>query len=146
MFNNDDNQNPAQAAHDPQAAPSIPPPPADALDDFMNDSSPAAAPSDGSYGAGSPATAQHHDANSASPELDALKHKALEQLNPLLSHLEQTSEERFKTTMMMIQATDDQSLLQRAYDAANSIEDEKAKAQALLDVVNEINYFNQKAA
>ena len=44
---------------------------------------------------------------------------------------------------MMIQASDDQSLIQQAYDAANSITDEKIKAQALLDVVNEINYFTQ---
>jgi hypothetical protein len=46
--------------------------------------------------------------------------------------------------MMLIQASDDQSLVQSAYDAANQITDEKARAQALLDVVNEINYFTQQ--
>jgi hypothetical protein len=76
----------------------------------------------------------------------SIKQSALQSLTPLLSHLEQTPEEKFRTTMMMIQASDDQSLLQAAYDAANTITDEKTKAQALLDVVNEINYFTQSKA
>jgi len=46
--------------------------------------------------------------------------------------------------MMMIQATDDKSILPKALDAAKAIEDEKVRAQALLDVVNEINYFTQQ--
>ena len=43
--------------------------------------------------------------------------------------------------MMMIQASDDQTLVKRAYEAAKSISDDKERAQALLDIVNEINYF-----
>ncbi len=72
-----------------------------------------------------------------------IKQQALQSLSPLLNHLDQTPEEKFRTTMMLIQASDDQSLVQSAYDAAQAITDEKAKAQALLDVVNEINYFTQ---
>jgi hypothetical protein len=72
-----------------------------------------------------------------------LKQQALQQLSPLLGHLDQTAEEKFRTTMMMIQATDNQDLLKEAYETAQKIEDEKTKAQALLDVINEINYFNQ---
>ena len=72
-----------------------------------------------------------------------IKQKALSQLSPLVSHLEQTPEEKFRTTMMMIQATDNQDLVKDAYAAAQTITDEKAKAQALLDIVNEINYFTQ---
>lgn len=79
----------------------------------------------------------------ADDDLLDLKQKALQQLSPLVNHLEQNPEEKFKTTMMMIQASDDQSLLPAAYEAAQAIPDEKAKAQALLDVVNEINYFTQ---
>jgi hypothetical protein len=45
---------------------------------------------------------------------------------------------------MMIQAADDQSLIPQAYEAANAISDEKTHAQALLDVVNEINYFSSQ--
>lgn len=76
-------------------------------------------------------------------ELINIKQQALHHLAPLVNQLEQTPEERFKTTMMMIQASDNAALIKDAYDAANSISDEKARAQALLDVVNEINYFTQ---
>jgi hypothetical protein len=82
---------------------------------------------------------------SGSDDLISIKQQALQQLSPLVGHLNQTPEERFKTTMMMIQASDDQSLIQTAYDAAKEIPDEKTKAQALLDVVNEINYFTQQS-
>jgi hypothetical protein len=47
--------------------------------------------------------------------------------------------------MMLIQASDNQDLLREAFQAAKEITDEKARAQALLDVVNEINYFTQQA-
>lgn len=101
--------------------------------------------------------ANHHDASnednsSSAPapadntphDLIEIKQKALGQLSPLVDHLDQSPEEKFRTTMMMIQASDDQSLIQVAYDAAEQIQDEKVRAQALLDVVNEINYFTQK--
>jgi len=77
-------------------------------------------------------------------DLIDLKEQALNSLSPLLSHLEQTPEEHFKTLMMLIQASDNSGLIKEAYEAANKIQDEKARAQALLDVVNEINYFTQK--
>ena len=73
-----------------------------------------------------------------------IKQQALQSLQPLVSHLDQSPEEKFKTTMMMIQATDNPDLVKQAYEIANKISDEKARAQALLDVVNEINYFTHK--
>ncbi|HEX5395061.1 MAG TPA: hypothetical protein VFW52_01795 [Candidatus Saccharimonadales bacterium] len=76
-------------------------------------------------------------------ELFDIKQQALHNLAPLVDKLDQTPEEKFKTTMMLIQASDNASLIKEAYEAANSISDEKARAQALLDVVNEINYFTQ---
>ncbi len=79
-------------------------------------------------------------------DLMSIKQQALQQLSPLMSHLDQTPEERFRTTMMMIQASDNDGLIRNAYDAALAIPDEKARAQALLDVVNEINYFTQHDA
>jgi hypothetical protein len=80
----------------------------------------------------------------AQNDLIDIKQQALTQLSPLVGHLDQSPEEKFRTTMMMIQASDDQSLIQTAYDAAQQITDEKVKAQALLDIVNEINYFTQQ--
>jgi hypothetical protein len=76
--------------------------------------------------------------------LVSIKEQALTSLSPLVGHLDQTPEEKFKTTMMLIQASDNSTLIKEAYEAANQISDEKTRAQALLDVVNEINYFTQK--
>lgn len=76
-------------------------------------------------------------------DLIDIKQHALTQLSPLVSHLDQDPEEKFRTLMMMIQASDDHSKIKEAYAAAQAITDEKTRAQALLDIVNEINYFTQ---
>lgn len=75
-----------------------------------------------------------------------IKQQALQQLTPLIGHLDQNPEEKFRTTMMMIQAADNHELIQAAYEAAQQIEDEKVRAQALLDIVNEINYFTHNSS
>ena len=90
-------------------------------------------------------TPQQSVDNTDNKELLDIKHQALENLAPLVSHLEQTPEEKFRTTMMLIQASDNPKLLSQAHEAANQIKDEKERAQALLDVVNEINYFTHQA-
>lgn len=83
--------------------------------------------------------------NTSSPaDLLDIKNEALHDLSPLVDKLDLEAEEKFKTVMMLIQASDDQTLIPKAYNLAKAIADEKAKAQALLDVVNEINYFTQK--
>jgi len=93
----------------------------------------------------SPVPPMHADDDSGvhPNDLIDIKQQALSQLSPLLGHLEQTPEEKFRTTMMLIQASDDQSMIKPAYEAAQAITDEKVRAQALLDIVNEINYFTQ---
>lgn len=80
-----------------------------------------------------------------SDDLLQIKQEAMQQLSPILDHLEQAPEEKFRTTMMMIQASDNDKLIPVAYEAAKAISDEKVRAQALLDIVNEINYFTQGA-
>ncbi len=75
--------------------------------------------------------------------LAGLKQQALEHLEPLSDHVDGTPEEIFKTTMMMIQANDNHTLLEKALEAAKNIEDDKVRAKAMLDVINEINYFSQ---
>lgn len=77
-------------------------------------------------------------------ELLQIKQTVLEQLSPLVGKLEQSPEEKFRTTMMLIQASDNPTLIEQAYKAAMAIPDEKYRAQALLDVVNEINYFTHQ--
>ncbi len=75
----------------------------------------------------------------------AIKQQALAQLSPLVDKLDQTPEEKFRLTMTMIQASDDHSLIETAYEAAQKITDEKIRAESLLSIVNEVNYFSQKA-
>ena len=75
--------------------------------------------------------------------LAGLKQEALDHLEPLADHIEGSPEETFKTTMMMIQANDNHTLLEKALEAAKKIEDDKVRAQAMLDIINEINYFAQ---
>lgn len=75
--------------------------------------------------------------------LTDIKQSALQQLAPLVGQLQLTPEDKFKTLMMLIQASDNQDLIPQAYEAAQAITDAQLRAQALLDVVNEINYFTQ---
>lgn len=85
------------------------------------------------------ATVQPADPN----QLAGMKQEALDHLEPLVGHLDQSPEESFKTTMMMIQANDNHTLLEKALEEAKKIEDDKTRANAMLDIINEINYFAQ---
>lgn len=124
--------------------PAVPPPPDMSTPELPSKGTPdplptPSAPSD----ADSPTTSSPASSSSDDDDLMKLKQQALQHLSPLVSHLDQTPEEKFRTTMMMIQASDDKSLIKSAFEAAQLITDDKARAQALLDVINEINYFTQ---
>lgn len=101
-------------------------------------------PTDTDLGSFLPSQQEPAETASSTDDLLDIKQQALQSLSPLVSHLDQTPEEKFRTTMMMIQASDDHSLIKVAYEAATGIADEKERAQALLDIVNEINYFTQQ--
>jgi len=88
--------------------------------------------------------AQSATVTTGGDDLLNIKQHALQNLTPLVGQLDQQPEERFKTIMMLIQASDNPQLIKQAYEAAHQIPDQKARAQALIDVVNEINYFTQK--
>lgn len=126
----DNNQNDNPVNTDDQSAADRPQPNFDQPEQRPPEEPPAAAPNDKPAPSGD--------------SLISLKEQALKNLSPLLNHLEQNPEERFKTLMMLIQASDNSNLIPEAYDSANKISDEKERAQALLDVINEINYFTQK--
>lgn len=79
------------------------------------------------------------------PDLAQIKQQALQSLEPLIGQLDQAPDEKFKTVMMLIQASDNSKMLGSAYEAASQITDGKTRAQALLDIVNEINYFTVQA-
>lgn len=82
----------------------------------------------------------------ADEELLKIRKQAVDELAPLIEKLDLPPEDKFRTIMMMVQVSDNESLVKAAYDAAHAIEDEKVRAQALLDVVNEVNYFTQPSS
>ena len=84
---------------------------------------------------------QDDTTDAADSELIDIRKQALVDLAPIIDQLDLPPEEKFHTIMMMIQVSDDQAMVKAAYKAAHSIEDEKARAQALLDIINEVNYF-----
>ncbi len=75
-------------------------------------------------------------------ELDQLKLSAINDLRPLVDKLNLPLEEKFDTYLLLIRSTDDSSLLQPAYEVARQIEDETKRAESLLNVIKEIDYFN----
>jgi|GEM_PF-387352 hypothetical protein len=76
--------------------------------------------------------------------LDDLRQKALRDLRPIVDKVELNDEESFDVLLLLIRETDDESLLPRAYEAARQIHDEARRAQALLDVIKETDYFKHK--
>ena len=73
-----------------------------------------------------------------------IKQQALAKLGPLVDNLEQSPEQHFRTLMMIIQETDNIDLLDKAYSTALQLKDAKERAQALLAIANEINYFTSQ--
>lgn len=82
------------------------------------------------------------------PALENIKKDALNELRPLVDKLNISGEEKFDTYLLLLRSTDDKSLLGPAHEAAKAITDETRRAQALLDVIKEIDYLshNQHAA
>lgn len=79
---------------------------------------------------------------SPSPELESIKRSALEELRPLVDKLDLPADERFDTLLLLIRSTDDRTLVSAAHEAAQQITDDTKRAQALLDVIKEIDYFS----
>jgi hypothetical protein len=75
-------------------------------------------------------------------DLDAIKQDALSELRPLVDKLDVTPEEKFDTYLLLLRSTDDQTLISPAFAAARIITDEARRAQALLDIIKEIDYLS----
>ena len=78
----------------------------------------------------------------ADDSLEAIKKDALNELRPLVDKLDVSPEEKFDTYLLLIRSTDDQALIAPAHEAARGISDEARRAQALLDIVKEIDYLS----
>jgi hypothetical protein len=77
-------------------------------------------------------------------DLESVKKDAILALRPLIDHIDLPPEEKFDTYLLLIRSTDDATLIAPAHTAAISITDEKRKAEALLDIIKEIDYLSKK--
>ncbi|QQG50837.1 MAG: hypothetical protein HZB75_04940 [Candidatus Saccharibacteria bacterium] len=77
-----------------------------------------------------------------SGDLESIKKDALSELRPLVDKLNVAPEEKFDTYLLLLRSTDDQALIGPAHEAARNITDEARRAQALLDIIKEIDYLS----
>ena len=75
-------------------------------------------------------------------DLDGVKQEAITELRPLVDKLNLPAEEKFDTYLLLIRSTDDRSLIAPAHEAAKEIADEARRAQALLDIIKEIDFLS----
>jgi hypothetical protein len=90
-----------------------------------------------------PTPAPAFTAPTASSDLESIKKNALGELRPLIDHVDLPAEEKFDTYLMLIRSTDDSTLIAPAHAAAQGISDEKRRAEALLDIIKEIDYLSR---
>jgi hypothetical protein len=90
-----------------------------------------------------PSTKSRRPVNTSAQDSDlsAIKQQALDKLRPLVEELDLPAQEEFDTLLLLIRSNDDKSLIPQAYAAAEQIESEANRASALLDVVKEIDFF-----
>lgn len=81
-------------------------------------------------------------APAANDDLEGIKKDALVELRPLIDKVTLPAEEKFDTYLMLIRSTDDASLIGPAHAIAQSITDETRRAEALLDIIKEIDYLS----
>lgn len=80
--------------------------------------------------------------NSVDQDLADVKQAALTELRPLVDKLDVDPEEKFNTYLLLVRSTDDKDLIAPAHEAAKAITDEAKKAQALLDIIKEIDFLS----
>jgi len=80
--------------------------------------------------------------STGSSDLESIKKDALSELRPLVDKLNVAPEEKFDTYLLLLRSTDDQALIGPAHEAARGITDEARRAQALLDIIKEIDYLS----
>lgn len=88
-----------------------------------------------------PSTFGPAPASTDNSPLESIKKDALNELRPLVDKLTVPPEEKFDTYLLLLRSTDDTTLIGPAHDAAKAIPDEARRAQALLDVIKEIDYL-----
>lgn len=80
--------------------------------------------------------------NAETGDLEVIKKDALTELRPLVEKLDLNPEEKFDIYLLLLRSTDDKTLIAPAHATARNIIDETRRAQALLDIVKEIDYLS----
>lgn len=71
--------------------------------------------------------------------VNAIREQAVASLLPVIDSVQGTPEHKFELLMNALQTTSNPTLLQKALEAAQAIEDPSIKAEALVDLLNETN-------
>lgn len=79
-------------------------------------------------------------------DLETIKKNALTELRPLVDKLDLSPEEKFDIYLLLLRSTDDTTLIAPAHETAQKIDDESKRAQALLDVIKEIDFLSNPTA
>lgn len=78
-------------------------------------------------------------------DLSNIKQQAIVELRPLVDRLNLAPEDKFDIMLLLIRTTDDSSLIPLAHAEAMRMTDEVRRAQALLDIIKEIDFFGRNA-
>ncbi len=135
----DDNLNFEETGTTPAYVPPTPDPISPAIDDTP---APIVTPDPAPIADATYAPSVVDSATMADPALDTIKQSALNELRPLVGKLNVSPEEKFDTYLLLLRSTDDKDLIAPAHEAAVSIADEARRAQALLDIIKEIDYLS----
>lgn len=83
--------------------------------------------------------------NVDSGALGDIRLQVISELRPLVNRLDFLAPaDKFDTLLLLIRTIDDSSLIPMAHQTAMAIPDEVKRAQALLDILKEIDFFTQK--
>ena len=83
--------------------------------------------------------------NVDSGALGDIRLQVISELRPLVNRLDFLAPaDKFDTLLLLIRTIDESSLIPMAHQAAMAIPDEVKRAQALLDILKEIDFFTQK--
>jgi hypothetical protein len=80
--------------------------------------------------------------NAPKNDLEGIKKDALNELRPLVDKLDLSPEEKFDIYLLLLRSTDDVALIAPAHATAQKISDESKRAQALLDIIKEIDFLS----
>lgn len=89
-----------------------------------------------------PAPIESSPVSADNKTLEGIRKDALNELRPLVDKLDISADEKFDICLLLLRSTDDKTLIPIAHEAARQISDETKRAQALLDVIREIDFLS----